>query len=93
MDHYIRWSGGIIDAEDNSFDAFLDSDAYKYNAGQHKERLGTWVTMWVFSLFWELLRKPARWLWNTAYTSFARMFQNIGRNTARKLHNNITKNK
>lgn len=87
MKEYTRWAKNLNETEDNSFDAFLDSDSYEYNASQHKERLGTWVGMWPFSLFWELLRKPAIWVWKTAYASLGELFQKIGRNTARKMHN------
>jgi len=86
MDRYHRWARGLDSNEDNSFDAFLDSDEYRFNAWNHKERLGTWVGMWPFSLFWELLRKPAIWVWNTAYASLGNAFQTIGRRTARKLY-------
>lgn len=86
LDIYSRWAAKKGGAEDNSFEAFMDSSDYRFNASQHKERLGTWVGMWPFSLFWELLRKPASWIWNTAYKSLGTLFQRIGRNTARKLH-------
>jgi hypothetical protein len=86
MEKYARWSRGLRPSDDNSFDSFLDSSDYTFNASQHKERLGVWVGMWPFSLFWELLRKPAIWLWNNVYASLGEMFQKIGRNTARKLH-------
>lgn len=87
MKEYARWARDRRDDQDNSFDAFLDSDSYDYNASQHKERLGTWVGMWPFSLFWELLRKPAIWVWKTSYRSLGELFQRIGRSTARKMHN------
>jgi len=86
MRDYSDWANRLEDSEDNSFDAFLDSDSYRFNAWQHKERLGTWVGMWPFSAAWELSRKPAIWIWNTAYASLGNLFQNVGRRTARNIH-------
>ncbi|SRR6056297_298992 len=71
---------------DNSFEAYLESSNYEYNAYQHKERLGTWVGMWPFSFVWDVSRRPAIWLWNVTYTSLGEAFQNIGKRTARKIH-------
>lgn len=86
MDNFTRWANGRKDTQNNSFDAFLDSEKYYYNASQHKERLGTWVGMWPFSFFWEVLRKPAIWIWKISYASLSSLFESIGRRTARKLH-------
>jgi hypothetical protein len=86
MRDYTGWAGDRYNTQDNSFDAFLNSHAYKFNASAHKERLGTWVGMWPFSMTWELARKPAIWVWNTSYKSLGELFQRISHRTARKLH-------
>lgn len=86
MRDYADWAKNRDDNKDNSFDAFLNSYQYKFNASEHKERLGTWVGMWPFSMTWELARKPAIWVWNTSYKSLGELFQRIGQRTARKLH-------
>ena len=86
MDSYMKWSRNRKDTQDNSFDAFMDSDDYRFKVSMHKERLGAWAACWPFSLTWELSRKPAIWLWNTLYSSFGEVLEKIGRSTARKLH-------
>lgn len=86
LSKYTSWTRELKDTENNSFDAFMDSDAYRFKASLNKERLGTWSGMWPFSLGWELSRKPAIWLWNNVYASLGELFEKIGRNTARKLH-------
>jgi len=73
--------------KDVSFDTFLDSDDFAFNVWYHKERLATWASVWIFSMVWELLHKPVKWLWNVLYTGFGDIFQNIGKKTARNLHN------
>jgi hypothetical protein len=88
MSSYDDWVKDRKANESNSFDDYLTSAYYDYNANGHKERLVTWVFMWMFSLVWELSRKPTVWLWKTVYAGFGNMFQKIGRNTARKLHDN-----
>lgn len=72
--------------ENNSFEAFLDSHQYEYNASDHKERLATWTGMWPFSFVWDVSRRPAIWLWKQLYRSLGNVFQNIGKKTARKIH-------
>jgi hypothetical protein len=82
---YKQWAMKVADDTDNSFDAFLESDANKYKARNNKQRLGTYVGMWPFSLTGELLRKPAIWLWNTLYAGFGEIFDRIGKAVARKI--------
>jgi hypothetical protein len=91
MNAYMEWSRTRKNTQDNSFDAFMDSDSYKFKVRMHKERIGTWAAMWPWSLAWELSRKPAIWIWNTMYTSLGEALEKIGRNTARKIHDKATK--
>ncbi len=86
MSSYTRWAGDRKSGQDNSFDAYLDSSDYDFNASAHAERLTTWVILWPFSLTWELARKPAFWLGKTVYYSLGNTLQRVGRSTARKLH-------
>lgn len=85
-DSYTQWALEQGSPKDNSFDAFLDSSEYEFNAWQHKERLGNWVGMWTFSAVWELSRKPTIWIWNILYKSLGKMFQRISHNTAKRMH-------
>lgn len=76
-----------MDNKGGSFDDFLESNRYNgYRASSNKERLSAWVLMWPFSLFWELARKPAKWAFNTVYATLGNMFENVGKNTAKKMH-------
>jgi len=84
---YARWASERKDNQDNSFDAFLDSSDYDFNAWDHKERLATFVGMWPFKLIWDLSRRPAIWLFNTTWSGLGTFFQNIGKRTARGVHN------
>lgn len=86
MNTYNDWARKKSDNEDNSFEAFLDSSYYEYNASDHKERLATWTGMWPFSFLWDVSRRPAIWLWNVVYSKLGEIFQNIGKRTARKIH-------
>lgn len=75
---------------ESSFDDFIESDDYtsRFGASRNKQRLSAWVLMWPFSLFWELLRKPAIWVFNTSYAMLGDMFESVGKNTAKKMHSN-----
>lgn len=86
MRAYNDWARTLKDNEDNSFEAFLNTSYYEYNASDHKERLATWTGMWPFSFIWDMSRRPAIWLWNQLYKNLGNIFENIGKKTARKLH-------
>ncbi len=69
-----------------TFDDFLDSGSYDYKASNHKDRLAAWVLMWPFGLLWDLMHRPARWIWNTVYSGLGRVFEDVSKRTARKIH-------
>jgi len=88
MHNYTTWSRlRPKTGSDNSFDTFLNSDAYEFNAGSHKERLANWVIMWPFSMSWEIARKPTKWIYKTLFSVLGDMFQSISHRTARNIHN------
>jgi hypothetical protein len=70
-----------------TFDDYLDSKDYRYKASGHKDRLAAWVLMWPFGLLWDLLHRPARWVWHTVYSGFGEVFERVSKQTARKMHN------
>lgn len=84
---YMQWAGNQHSSEDNSYDAFLETEFYDYQSYNHKERLMTWTGMWPFALAWELARKPAIWVFKNIYKSLGNVFQLVSKRTARKLAN------
>lgn len=68
------------------FDLFLNSDSYKFKAATHKDRLAAWVLTWPFGLLWDLMHRPARWVFNTVYNNLGVVFETVSKNTARKIH-------
>lgn len=69
---------------------FMSSAAYfSFTASANKNRLANWVLAWPLSLLWELARKPAIWVWNTAYDILGNLFERIGK----RVTNNILKDK
>ena len=84
---YVRWARDASkNGEPADFDAYLESDDYRYKASRHKDKLACWVLMWPFGLLWDLMHRPARWLWNTVYNNLGVMFDRIGKQTARNIH-------
>lgn len=69
-----------------TFDQFLVSISYPYKASKNKDRLAAWVLMWPFGLLWDLIHRPARWIWNVAYFGLGDVFETISKNTARKVY-------
>lgn len=100
-----RWPVALRDMADNiqdSYDSYLkthqghskedffNSSAYRsYSASANKGSLANWVLAWPLSLFWELARKPAIWIWNTAYDVLGKLFERIGK----RVSSNILKDK
>lgn len=71
--------------QDDSLNAYLDSDSYGFNAWNHKERLSTWISMWPFALLWTLAHRPAIWFGKMVYHSMGNMLQAVSRRTATKI--------
>lgn len=83
---YLQWAKAANKhGEPDDFETYLNSDSYKFKAKYHKERLAAWVLMWPFGLLWDLMHRPARWVFNTVYENLGTMFDSIGKNTARKM--------
>jgi hypothetical protein len=74
------------DKQSDDFELFLNSDSYDYKAASHKDKLAAWVLTWPFGLLWDLMHRPARWIFNTVYDNLGVMFETISKNTARKIH-------
>jgi hypothetical protein len=70
---------------DVSFDAFLDSDSYRFKVRNNKDRVASWVLLWPCGVTWELMHKPFIWLWETVYYGLGDVFERINRDTARKI--------
>jgi hypothetical protein len=84
---YRRWAKDASKSgEPTDFDSYLESNDYRYKASRHKDKLASWVLMWPFGLLWDLMHRPARWLWNTVYDNLGVMFDRIGKQTARNIH-------
>lgn len=86
-EHYARWARDANKSgEPSDFDSYLESNDYRYKASRHKEKLAAWVLLWPFGLLWDLMHRPARWLWNTVYENLGTLFDKIGKHTARSVH-------
>ena len=70
---------------DVSFDAFLDSDSYRFKVRKNKDRVASWVLLWPCGVTWELMHKPFIWLWESVYYGLGEVFERINRDTARKI--------
>ncbi len=72
-----------------NFEDFLNSNDYRYSARKNKDRLAAWVIMWPFGLVWDLSHRPAIWIWDSVYTVLGSTFENVSKNTARKIHGKL----
>lgn len=69
-----------------TFADYLKSNSYDYKASRHSHRLTTWIITWPFSLLWELLRKPMKYLGKTIYMILSNTFERVGVYTATRIH-------
>lgn len=84
--HYLSWAKSANkNGEPDTFDAYLESSDYAFKASLHKEKLASWVLLWPFGLLWDLMHRPARWVWNTVYNNLGTLFDKIGKQTARSI--------
>ena len=83
---FLRWAREARkDAQPDDFETYLDSDYYAYKASKHKDKLAAWVLLWPFGLLWDLMHRPARWVFNTVYNNLGTLFDKIGKHTARSI--------
>jgi hypothetical protein len=76
--------------QDHTKDDFMASYDYRdFTASSNKSSLANWVMAWPLSLTWELARKPAIWVWETAYEVLGNLFTRVGR----RVTSNILKDK
>jgi hypothetical protein len=69
---------------------FMRSYEYQpYTASRNSEKLVNWIIIWPFSLFWELARKPVKFLATNVYNTLSKTFTDIGQ----QVTNNILKDK
>lgn len=69
-----------------TFAEYLKSNSYDFKPKYHSHRLVTWIVTWPFSLLWELLRKPMKYLGKGIYNMLANTFERVGNYTATRIH-------
>ena len=85
-----RYTSYLVKHQDHTKDDFMASYEYRdFTASSNKASLANWVLAWPLSLTWELSRKPAIWVWETAYDILGNLFTRIGR----RVTSNILKDK
>ena len=85
-----RYASYLVKHQGHTKDDFMSSYEYRdFTASSNKSSLANWVMAWPLSLTWELARKPAIWVWETAYEVLGNLFTRIGR----RVTSNILKDK
>jgi hypothetical protein len=93
---FIREHAGRIQSDYDAFLAkhptlydpkseFYSSSYNKYNARNHTNRFATWILTWPFSLFWELARKPVKYLYKAVYALLGDAFDRMGRSVTNRI--------
>lgn len=68
------------------FDSFLESTDYPYKASDHKEKIAAWIMLWPFGVLWDLMHRPARWIYHTLYQMLGSSLDRVSKNIARSMH-------
>lgn len=81
-----KWNRKLHDeARDTSFQAFLNSNDYRYSVKNNKDRVASWVLLWPTSLTWELIHQPFVFIWDNVYYGLGKVFEKINHDQAKKI--------
>ena len=82
-----KYEDAILEDTDEIYDNFLNDNYYyrDWMASNNKLKLSNWTMLWPFDLFWELIRKPIRWLSKNIYKALGKTYEKIGQRTARNI--------
>jgi hypothetical protein len=71
---------------DQSYDEFMDSYRYQtFRPGSNLDSISTWVLMWPWGLFWDLLHRPIIWIYNNMYTGIGQALEKVGKSVTRRI--------
>jgi hypothetical protein len=73
------------EVRDTSFEAFLNSNDYRYSVKNNKDRVASWVLLWPTSLTWELIHQPFVFIWDNVYYGLGKVFEKINHDQAKKI--------
>lgn len=81
-----KWNRKLHDeVRDTSFQAFLNSNDYRYSVKNNKDRVASWVLLWPTSLTWELIHQPFVFIWDNVYYGLGKVFEKINHDQAKKI--------
>lgn len=81
-----KWNRKLHDeVRDTSFEAFLNSNDYRYSVKNNKDRVASWVLLWPTSLTWELIHQPFVFIWDNVYYGLGKVFEKINHDQAKKI--------
>jgi hypothetical protein len=83
---YEYWVSQIDLDQDNSFNAFLDTNDYEFRASNQKEKLLSWTIGWPAHIVWNMFSQPVTWIAVRTYTQAVRLFSESGRHAARQAY-------
>jgi hypothetical protein len=68
------------------FESFLESNDYPFIASNHQSQIAAWVMLWPFGLLWDLMHRPARWIYDICYHMLGALLNRVSKNVARSIH-------
>ncbi len=92
---YLNYHSEIIQSEHKKYAAkypegtledFMESSNYNdFKVSRNKDRLANWSLMWLFLAIWDLLNRPARFIYKRVYNAFGSLFTRIGKSVTKKI--------
>ena len=87
LSNYKYWKHQKENAENDSYEAFLDSSMYNFSVRKNKDVVASWVLLWPAGVLWELSHKPLIWVWNSVYFSLGKSLEKINKSKATEILN------
>lgn len=63
--------------ESVTYDDYINSSEFAYNASDHKNMLSNAILMWVFIALWDFIESPLKWIKEKCYTLIVKALNKI----------------
>ena len=66
--------------DDHSEEAFRESYSFRdFTAAHNSDRLASWAALWPWGVAWDLVNRPVRWVYRSAYRAFSGILESVER--------------
>lgn len=75
-----KWKEFQRENKDATREDFYKSYQYRaFTPSWNKDKIAAWITLWPWSVFWDLSHKPFRWIYKKLYALAGEMLDRVGK--------------